>query len=81
MCGCFQLLHTKVGDDVKMYKLSIREGFPWARSYMQFEGMVYQQLVVIHMGPNCAPLIADLFLYVMRGILCLTFTNLNSMTL
>ena len=30
---------------------------------MQFDGMVYQQIVGIHMGTNCAPLIADLFLY------------------
>ena len=31
--------------------------------YVQFDGMVYQQIVRIHMGTNCAPLIADLFLY------------------
>ena len=31
--------------------------------FLQFEGMVYQQIVDIHMGTNCAPLIADLFLY------------------
>ena len=31
--------------------------------YVQFGGMVYQQIVGIHMGTNCAPLIADLFLY------------------
>ena len=31
--------------------------------YMQFDGMVYQQIVGIPMGTNCAPLIADLFLY------------------
>ena len=30
---------------------------------MQFDGMVYQQIVGIPMGTNCAPLIADLFLY------------------
>ena len=30
---------------------------------MQFEGMVHQQIVGIPMGINCAPLIADLFLY------------------
>ena len=29
---------------------------------MQFDGMVYQQIVGIPMGTNCAPLIADLFL-------------------
>ena len=30
---------------------------------MQFDGMVYQQIVGISMGTNCDPLIADLFLY------------------
>ena len=32
-------------------------------SYVQFGDMVYQQIVGIPMGTNCAPLIADLFLY------------------
>ena len=51
--------------------------------YVHFEGMVYQQIVAIPMGTNCAPLIADLFCFyfVMRGILCLTFTNRNGTTL
>ena len=31
--------------------------------YVQFDGMVYQQIVEIPIGTNCAPLIADLFLY------------------
>ena len=31
--------------------------------YVQFDGMVYQQIVGIPMGTNCAPFIADLFLY------------------
>ena len=31
--------------------------------YMQSEGMVYQQIVGIPMGTNCAPFIADSFLY------------------
>ena len=31
--------------------------------YVQSEGMVYQQIVGIPMGTNCAPLIADLFLF------------------
>ena len=31
--------------------------------YVQFEGMVKQQIVGIPMGTNCAPLIADLFLF------------------
>ena len=31
--------------------------------YVQFGDMIYQQIVGIPMGTNCAPLIADLFLY------------------
>ena len=31
--------------------------------YVQFDGMVYQQIVGIPIGTNCAPLIADSFLY------------------
>ena len=31
--------------------------------YVQFDAMIYQQIVGIRMGTNCAPLIADLFLY------------------
>ena len=31
--------------------------------YVQFDGMVYQQIVGVPMGTTCAPLIADLFLY------------------
>ena len=31
--------------------------------FVQFDGMAYQQIVGIPMGTNCAPLIADLFLY------------------
>ena len=47
--------------------------------YEQFEGIVYKQIFGVPMDTNCAPRKADFF--VMRGILCLTFTNLNSMTL
>ena len=32
-------------------------------TYVEFDGMVYQQIVGIPMGTNCAPLIADLFFY------------------
>ena len=31
--------------------------------YVQFDGMIYQPIVLIPMDTNCAPLIADLFLY------------------
>ena len=41
--------------------------------YVQLEGMVYQEIVGIPMGTICAPLIADLVLFFMRGILCLIF--------
>ena len=32
-------------------------------NYVQFDGMVYQQIVGIPIGTNCAPFIADSFLY------------------
>ena len=35
--------------------------------FVQFDGMVYEQIVGIPMGTNCAPLIADLFLYCFEG--------------
>ena len=38
------------------------------------------QIMGIAMGTNYAPFIVDLFLFVMRGILCLNFTYLNSKT-
>ena len=31
--------------------------------FVIFGGHVFQQTVSIHMGTNCAPLLADLFLY------------------
>ena len=34
--------------------------------YVQFDGMVYQQIVGIPKGTNCAPLIADLFFILLR---------------
>ena len=33
------------------------------KTYVQFKGMVYQQIVGNPMGTNCAPLIAVLFLF------------------
>ena len=32
-------------------------------TFVIFGGRVFQQTVGIHMGTNCAPLLADLFLY------------------
>ena len=37
--------------------------FPHGKINVQFDGIVYQQIVGISMGTNCTPLIADLFLY------------------
>ena len=39
--------------------------FPYekAYNYMQFDCVVYQQIVGISMGTSCVQLIADLFLY------------------
>ena len=35
--------------------------------YVKFGGHVYQQTVDIPMGTNCAPCVADLFLYSYAG--------------
>ena len=32
-------------------------------TYVRFRGQIFQQMVGILMGTNCAPLLADLFLY------------------
>ena len=48
--------------------------------YVQFHGMVYQQIVGIPMGINCAPLIADFFYIVTRGVVCQTSRNPNDLT-
>ena len=37
--------------------------------YVEFGGHVYQQTVGITMGNNCAPLVADLFLYSYEALL------------
>ena len=44
--------------------------------YVQFDGMVYQQIMGIPMGTNCVTFIADLFLY----YLCQTSRNPNGLT-
>ena len=38
----------------------------WKNICVQFDGMVYQQIMGIPMGTYCAPLIADLFIYCLR---------------
>ena len=38
--------------------------------FIRFGSKLYRQIVGIPMGTNCAPLVADLFLFVMREILC-----------
>jgi hypothetical protein len=38
-------------------------GFLVDNIYVVFGDQVFQQTVGIHMGTNCAPLLADLFLY------------------
>ena len=37
--------------------------------YIRFGTKLYRQVVGIHMGTNCAPLVADLLLFFMRGTL------------
>ena len=48
--------------------------------YVKFDGMVYQEIVGIPIGANCAPLKADLFLYCNSGILIQISRNPNGLT-
>jgi hypothetical protein len=43
--------------------------------FVSFGGTLFQQAVGIPMGTNCAPLLADLFLYLFLGVACFTFLN------
>ena len=38
--------------------------------FIRFGSKLYRQIVGIPMGTNCAPLVADLFCFVMRETLC-----------
>ena len=38
--------------------------------FIRFGSKLYRQIVGIPMGTNCAPLVADLFYFVMRETLC-----------
>ena len=50
--------------------------------FIRFGSKSYRQIVGIPMGTNCAPLVADLFLFVMRETLCcLCQTIINLMLL
>ena len=59
-------LSNKKYDSYKCWTCSeLCEAFTFllGNIYVQCQGMVYQQIVGIPMGINCAPLIADLFLF------------------
>ena len=45
------------------HKISERRLKPQGYIYVRFGGQLFRQAVAIHMGTNCAPLLADLFLY------------------
>ena len=38
--------------------------------FIRFDSKLYRRIVGIPMGTNCAPLVADLFCFVMRETLC-----------
>ena len=86
---CHSYLHEKKKKTSRIQSLNkcwtcteFSEAFTFLMEniYVQFDGLIYQQIVGIHMGTNCAPLIADLFLYCTRGILYQTSRNPNGLT-
>ena len=66
---CFSLLQTIIKDItfglVRMYVTPYR--FSWTflldNIYIRFSTKLYRQIVGIPMGTNCAPFVADLFLF------------------
>ena len=61
----FSLLKTIIKDInfglVRMYVTPYR--FSWTNIYIRFGTKLYRQIVGIPMSTNCAPLVADLFLF------------------
>ena len=65
-CPLGLLFNNKKYDSYKCWsctELCESVTFLMENIFVQFDGIVYQQIVGIPMGTNCAPLIADLFLY------------------
>ena len=53
------MTRINVGLDLSYVILSL---LPW-KTYVQFECMVYKQIMGISLGTNCASLIAELFIF------------------
>ena len=50
-------------------------GFNWACIFIRFGTKLYRQVVGIHMGTNCAPLVADLFMFCYERDLMMSLPN------
>ena len=76
-------LATRSITRINVGRAELCEAFTWIMENIcvQFEGMVYQQIVGIPIGTNCTQLITDLFLFCYERDFCITFTNRNSTTL
>ena len=56
--GCYLLLgHSQMQEIIKML------GYLMDNIFVEFGGRTFQHTIGIPMGTNCAPLLADLFLY------------------
>ena len=58
LCEAFTFQNVTLNHNQQQHFTFLMENI-----YVQFDGMVYTQIIGILMGTNCAPLIADLFLY------------------
>ena len=54
---------------------------PLDNIYIRFGSKFYRQIVGIPMGTNCAPLVADLFLFFMRETSCCPFRRIINLKL
>jgi hypothetical protein len=61
------VIHLVFDDDIIIlmvgFELELQLEFLIDNTFVSFGGALLQQVVGIRMGTNCAPLLADLFLY------------------
>ena len=74
--ACYDKLALFTSEQPRRYKLwscqKMYDAFHYLLDniFIRFASKLYRQIVVIPMGTNCAPLVADSFCFVMKKTLC-----------
>ena len=58
--SCFE---RNIRDTCLLTQIHVRVDMFWTKRFPRFGSKLYRQIVGIPMGTNCAPLVADLFLF------------------